>query len=115
MEFRALRVSLRTALGFGCSFVVSNAGFSGRELAWTERSGRRFLKDIRRELSEDEERSLRKRSGASGEHSASSDSSRTVCARQTPTIALPTPSITEDDMLTKLNLHEESGGIAECV
>lgn len=96
MEFRALRVSLRTALGFGCSFWVSEVGFSGKELAWTERSGSRLRKDIRRELSEDDERSLRKRSGASGELSAPSDSSRVVCARHTPTTALPSPSIMED-------------------
>lgn len=102
MELRALRVSLRTVFAFGCSFMASQVGFSGRELVWTERSGRRFRNDIRRELSEDEERSLRKRSGASGELSAPSDSSRTVCARQTPTTALPTPSITEDAMLTEL-------------
>ncbi|KAG7217256.1 hypothetical protein INR49_027800 [Caranx melampygus] len=61
MEFRALRV-----------------GFSGRELVWTDRNGSRLRKDIRRELSEDEDRSLRKRSGASGELSAPSDSSRTT-------------------------------------
>lgn len=103
MEFRALRVSLRTVLGFGCFFGGSQVGFSGRELVWTERSGSRFRKDIRKELSEDEERSLRKRLGASGELSTPSDSSRTVCARQTPTTALPTPSITEDAMLTVLS------------
>lgn len=93
---------LRTALGFGCSFMVSQVGFSGRELAWTVRNGSRLRNDIRRELSEDEERSLRKLSGASGELSAPSDSSRTVCARQTPTTALPTPSITDDAILTEL-------------
>lgn len=102
MEFRALRVSLRTVLGFGSSFTVSQVGFSGRELAWTERRGSRLRKDIRRELREDEERSLRKRSGASGELSAPSDSSRTVWARHTPTTALPSPSITEDDTKTEL-------------
>lgn len=99
MELRALRVSLQTVLGLGCSFAVPQVGFSGRELVWMERSGSRLRKDIRRELSDDEERSLRKRSGTSGEVSASSDSSRTVCARQTPTTALPTPSMTEDAML----------------
>lgn len=108
MEFRALRVSLRTVLVFFCSFVGSQVGFSGRELTWTDRSGSRLRSDIRKELSEDEEGSLRKRSGASGELSGPSDSSRTVCARQTPTTALPTPSITEDVMLTELTYKREN-------
>lgn len=102
MELRALRVSLWTVLGFGCFFVVSQVGFSGRELACIVRRGSRLRSDIRRELRDDEERSLRKWSGASGELSAPSDSSRTVCARQTPTTALPTPSITEDAIVTVL-------------
>lgn len=102
MELRALRVILRTALGLGCSLVFSQVGFSGKELVCTARRGIRLRSDIRRELSEDEERSLRKRSGASGEQSASSDSSRAVCARHTPTTALPTPSISEEAILTEL-------------
>lgn len=109
MELRALREIFRTALGFGCSFMFSQVGFSGKELAWTVRSGSRLRRDIRRELSEDEERSLRKRSGASGELSASSDSSRAVCARQTPTTALPTPSISEDAILTELAWKKQNG------
>lgn len=94
MEFLALRESLRAALGLGCCcFWISVVDVSGREFAWTDRSGSRFRKDIRREPREDEEGILRKRSGTSGELSAPSDSSRTVCARQTPTTALPNPSM----------------------
>lgn len=109
IELRALRDIFRTALGFGCSFMFSHVGFSGKELAWTARSGSLLRSDIRRELSEDEERSLRKRSGASGELSASSDSSRAVCARQTPTTAFPTPSISEDAILTELAWKKQNG------
>ena len=83
-------------LVFSAASTLSQVGFSGREFAWTDRSGSLFLNDILRELREEEERSFRKRS--SGELSTPSDSSKTVCARHTPATAV----LTEEVMLIQI-------------
>ena len=83
-------------LVFSAASTLSQVGFSGREYAWTDRSGSLFLNDILRAYREEEERSFRKRS--SGELSTPSDSSKTVCARHTPATAV----LTEEVMLIQI-------------
>ncbi|XP_066552378.1 multidrug and toxin extrusion protein 1 [Amia ocellicauda] len=81
MELRALRVSLRTAPLCCRASSASQLGVS-LTLVCTALSGRRLRRDMRRELSDVEARSLRKRSGRGAGLSPSSDSSRTRCVRQ---------------------------------